>query len=830
VVSSKRRSPRAALLVTLVATAYFAAGGLGLALATTHGSVTLVWPATGIALAALILGGVRLWPAVLIGALGVNLAFGAASPGAAALIAVGNTLEAVVAALALGRVRGWSSGLERPSDLVAFVGFGAVLAPVVAAAVGVGALVLAQDAPASATLPLFAQWWVGDACGALMVAPLILAWAHVGSRPRPTRGGLVASLALGVAMVGLSVLAWGSGGLELVDPPVPVFIAFPFVVWFGLRYGQIGATTAVTVTAAVAIWGTVTSVAPADTLTVRLVELWLFLGVIGFSGMLAGIGAERHRVAAALADSENRYRTLVASAPNCIEELGLDGEILAMNATGLAMIGRPLEELIGTNLLDLIPEPSSRDLFARQLAAAAGGRQTRFELTAVSGAGDERSFVITLVPLRDRDGAVARVISHVYETTDTRRAERAAAALREQLLQAHKLESLGRLAGGIAHDFNNLIAVVLGHADLIGEDLAADDAATRSIEAIQLASERAAELCTQMLAYAGRAHVAPSVLDVADEVRGISELLRITLPRSATLSLDLDPRAIRVEADASQLRQVLLNLIKNAGDALGDTGREIRVRSGMTRCDADDIAGWPLAFRDAAPGRFAWVEIEDDGAGMDADTRARLFDPFFTTKPLGRGLGLATTQGILRAHGGGVEVESAPGQGARFRVLLPLCERPARSPHRRPLNAEHPRGGTILVVDDERVVRDMAASVLERAGYQVLTARDGLDALSRLGEGADIDAVLLDVSMPRLDGHQTLERLRELRPDLPVILTSGHAAPPRGDGAPQVPFLRKPFRRTELLGLLATTLRPPKTAAWTAAPAVSRPSLRPPAP
>ena len=814
VVAERHHESSSLRLILLVTTAYFAAGALGLRFATTHGSVTLVWAPTGIALAALLLGGLRLWPGVALGALAVNLVAGASSPGAAVMIAAGNTLEAVAAAYGLGRLREWSPSLERPQDLVSFTLIAVVAAPLLGAGVGVAALVLTRDAAAAETATLLAQWWVGDACGALVVAPLILAWAR--PRPRAAPAGLVEPTIVGLLLVAVSVLAWRSSGVPTDAPPIPAFVAFPFVVWCGLRYGLRGATTATLVAATVAVWGTVGAWSATAPLTTRLIELWLFLGVVSASGLLAAVGGARHRAAADLADSEQRHRTLVESSPNCIHELDLTGRILAMNTTGLAMIGLDAEAVVGTRMVDLVPT-AAQSLFLQEFERAGRGEAAQFALTMPGErAGEQRWFVNTLVPLRTQSGEVVRIIGHAHEVTAARRAEQAEASLREQLLHAQKLESLGVLAGGIAHDFNNLVAVVLGHAELMRDDLPSGHPAGESLDAIELASERAAELCGQMLAYSGRARFEVRTLDVAAEVRTLGELLRVSLPKSAHLVLELDPRPVTVEADPSQLRQVVMNLITNAADAVATSGSTIRIRTGLVHCDAAAIAGWPLAFRRAVPGSYAFIEVQDDGPGMSEDTRARLFDPFFTTKTQGRGLGLATTLGIARGHGGAIEVESTPGAGARFRVLLPSSVNAAAAAVAAP--PASPRGrrnATVLVVDDECAVRDMAATVLERAGYRVVTATDGIDALEQAGDGQPLDAVLLDVTMPRLDGHATLARLRVLRPGLPVILTSGYAEPPSattGEGNVDltgVPFLRKPWHGRELLGLVATATEPP---------------------
>ena len=786
--------------------AYLAAGALGLQLATTHGSVTLVWPPTGIAIAALLLGGRALWPAVFLGALLTNLLIGASSAPAALVIAAGNTLEALTAAAALRRLPDWSDTLARPSDLLAFLLVAVAMAPTLAALLGVAGLLLAGDVAWADASVLATQWWLGDAFGALVAAPPVIAWLRRPRRPMPPREA--ASLALAaVLLAAVSILAWRPDAQLAEGRPVLVFLAFPFIVWTGLRHGLRGATTATAIASSVAIWGTAAaSHDHAADLAGHLSSLWMYLAVVGVSGLLAAAGFERHRLADALEASERRYRAVVEGAPFCIHEMDLDARILAMNSAGLAMTGLAPASVICLTLGDIVP-PAARAEVLRHFARARAGATATFELTAESrDDGRPRAFAISFVPVRDHAGAVERVIGHVHELTAARDAEREQNQLKEQLLHAQKLESLGVLAGGIAHDFNNLLAVVLGNAELARADIPPGHAADISLDAIEVAAHRAAELCGQMLAYSGRARFELRTLDIAAEARGLAELLRVSLPKSARLELELDPRPITVDADVSQLRQVVMNLVTNAGDAVAERGGTLRLRTGTATYDAATLGRMPYAFRDVAPGEMAWIEVEDDGVGMSAETVARIFDPFYTTKEHGRGLGLAATLGIVRGHKGAIEVASAPGRGSRFRLILPLSRRPA-TPARsssRPPTAR--RDGTVLVVDDEDALRQLARTVLQRAGYRVLCAVDGIEALERFGDGRGVDTVLLDLTMPRLDGHDTLARLTAIRPDLPVILSSGYGEQEvRADEGAL--FLRKPWRAADLLSLVGRAIR-----------------------
>lgn len=799
----------ASLLLALV---YLGLGVLGLELAVVHGSVTLVWPPTGLAIAALLLGGLRLWPGVALGALATNLLAGDASPLAVAFITVGNTAEAVVAAFALRAIPRFRPTIERSRDLLAYALVAGAAAPLVSALVGVLGLTVAGDAPWAAFDVLLSRWWLGDAIGALVFGPAVIAW-WLTPPHRVDRRTLAGVALVTVALVSVTALAWRPGGDALAPgQPAAVFLAFPFVVWAGLRHGLRGASTATLAAAVVAVWGTVAGAEhdPAA-LDQRIVSLWFFLGVIAVSGLLAVVGLERHRLARALGASERRYRALVDSAPDPIHALDLAGRVVALNAAGVAMArGVPEERLVGQRFVDWVSEPE-RGHVAALFERALAGETTHFTFTAATeGDAEARVFSSSFVPLRDADGAIERIIGHTRELTAVRRAEAEQARLHEQLLHAQKLESLGVLAGGIAHDFNNLLAVVLGNAELARADLPEDSPAQVSLVAIEEAAQRAASLSGQMLAYSGHGRFEIAAIDIAAEVGAIGELLRVSLPKSAALTLP-DPGAgagepVIVDADVSQLRQVVLNLITNAADAVSSRGGTIAVRVGTTRCDAEALARMPYAFRGARPGAFAWVEVEDDGVGMSAETQARIFDPFYTTKGQGRGLGLAATLGIVRGHRGAIEVTSAPGEGTRLRLLLPLAEaREAEGPAAAAAApARTRRDALVLVVDDDVAVRSVARAVLVRAGFQVVEASDGVEALEQ-AEAHPVEVVVLDLTMPRMDGHAALIELSARWPKLPVILSSGY-----GDRAARIdrtrPFLRKPWRMQDLVAAIDRAL------------------------
>ena len=368
----------------------------------------------------------------------------------------------------------------------------------------------------------------------------------------------------------------------------------------------------------------------------------------------------------------------------------------------------------------------------------------------------------------------------------------------EQMRNAQKLESLGVLAGGIAHDFNNLLVGVLGNAGLALLELPEGSPAHQPIRDIEISAQRAAELTRQMLAYSGRGRFRVEAVDLSAVVEEMSQLLRRVISKQTQLSLRLARHLPAVVADATQLRQVVMNLITNASDALGEASGTVTLETGTVTADRAMLASTYLDEQ-LPPGEYVYLDVGDTGSGMDQATAARMFEPFFTTKFTGRGLGLAAVLGIVRGHRGAIAVDSAPGEGTRCRVLLPASARKAQASIPA-TGAPLDRGaGLVLLVDDEEAVRALARRVLERSGYEVIEAENGEEALRHVERhGSALRAVVLDLTMPGQGGEVTLQRLRERRPDLPVIVSSGYVPEEEGSMA-GVPFLAKPYKPSDLV-------------------------------
>jgi two-component system cell cycle sensor histidine kinase/response regulator CckA len=425
---------------------------------------------------------------------------------------------------------------------------------------------------------------------------------------------------------------------------------------------------------------------------------------------------------------------------------------------------------------------------------------------------DGRVFERSSRPLVEEGEIVGRVWSF-FDVTDERRAEKERRRLEQRMQQAQKMESLGILAGGIAHDFNNLLVGILGNADLLLMTTPPDAASRGPLKDILDSSQRASELTNQMLAYSGKGSFVVSSIDLAQLVHDTGHLLEAVISKNASMELLLD-EVPPVEGDATQLRQVVMNLITNASDALDGERGDVRVTTRLIEADAGDLAGYH--FGDAlSEGAYVCIEVSDSGCGMDDETAARIFDPFFTTKFTGRGLGLAAVLGIVRAHRGAIQVESKPGRGTTFRLLLPpSSRRPSESES--PMEADPKRwlgSGTILVVDDEPSIRRLVGRALERAGFDVLEAKSGREALDLFPEhAARIVAILLDLTMPDLGGEETFTALRELGADVPIVLCSGYSeSEVRAgfEGAGPSEFLHKPFTAVTMLAVLRRVLDAP---------------------
>jgi signal transduction histidine kinase/CheY-like chemotaxis protein len=485
-------------------------------------------------------------------------------------------------------------------------------------------------------------------------------------------------------------------------------------------------------------------------------------------------------------------------------------ELAASVEEGAAMALIAEEALIGVSLgalLDVLTHQPSWSDFPILFLTSAGQETSATSMRLLELFGEKANITIMERPVQTPTllsgiRTALRSRRRQYEVRDYI-AERARSD--EKLLQKQKLESLGILAGGIAHDFNNLLTGILGNASLAMDMLPQDSPVARMLEDVMQASERAAHLTRQMLAYAGKGRFVLERLDISRLVREISHLIKSSIPQNVQICLDLGDDLPVIEADGSQIQQLVMNLVINAAEAIpSERTGSVTVITRTQHLDESYLAQLG-ASSDLAQGEYVALEVRDTGSGMDEATLRRIFDPFFTTKFAGRGLGLAATEGIVRGHGGVLKVYSSPGHGSTFKVLFPaLAEGKRREEVRPPAPVKVPAGsGTVLVVDDEEVVRRTAKSALERGGYDVVLAEDGPEGIRIFEALKDrIALVLLDLTMPGLGGEEVLLRLQAIGPQVRVILSSGYnevEVIQRFAGKGLAGFLQKPYTAAALI-------------------------------
>ncbi len=514
----------------------------------------------------------------------------------------------------------------------------------------------------------------------------------------------------------------------------------------------------------------------------------------------------RHQMERDLRAREERFRALLENGRDIIAILDPEGRLVYESPSASRNLGNGREEHLGKPIRAFI-HPDDHPTFDTALRETLShpGHTAYATVRYQAQDGGWRWLETVSQNALDLPG-VAGIVINARDVTERLRAEEDRHRLETQMREAQKLESLGMLAGGIAHDFNNLLMGIMGNAGLALLHLEETHPAHKRVKQIELASLRASELTNQMLAYSGKGRFLVQTLDLARLLEEMASLLQTVVSKKSILRIEAIPGRALVEADATQIRQVIMNLITNASDAQGELGGTITLRAGLLESGPETpcLAGTPPT------GPAAFLEVSDQGGGMEPETLDRIFDPFFTTKFTGRGLGLSAVLGIVRGHRGAIQVKSTLGKGTTFRLLFPLSERHAEVASNEPAHANLHGEGLILIVDDEPQVRQVAKGSLDHAGFEVLEAEDGLKALEIFQQqGPRIRAILLDLTMPHMDGHEVKRRIRTLDPDVPIVLTSGYSATEAEEElqGPRDRFIQKPYRPKELIALVVEAAR-----------------------
>ncbi len=505
-----------------------------------------------------------------------------------------------------------------------------------------------------------------------------------------------------------------------------------------------------------------------------------------------------------LAERENKLlRAAIEQSTEPMLLLDDNGDVLLANAAAARLYGVEKEEIVGIAAAVLRGGRNGDALYREIRSTVLQGKTWRGEMI-VEQEGEKKIIARHVSPVHDRDNRIRWQIVVDRDITRERQQQ-------EKMAHVQRLESLGVLAGGIAHDFNNMIGIIMGNASLARSKINPDDAVYEHLDNIEQTSHRAANLCRQMLAYSGKGKFVVRPINLSELVEEMVRLLDVSISKSVLLRYDLAPDLPSVEADISQLQQVIMNLVINANEAIGEQNGTIILATGVVQADLDYLRSDYLEEQELREGRYVWLEVSDTGCGMDEEMKRRLFEPFFTTKFAGRGLGMSAILGIVRGHNGTIKVYSEPGKGTTVKVLFPAVD---SSPDLLRANEEpsgiRPGNGTVLVVDDEEMVRRVAGMILREAGYEVLLARDGVEAIEMVRKhGHEIVCVLLDMMMPRMGGEETFTEMRRLRPDIRVLLSSGYneqTATNRFAGKGLAGFIQKPYTMKVLLAKVVELL------------------------
>jgi PAS domain S-box-containing protein len=778
-----------------IALVYYLTARLGRLAAPPPGISTVVWPPSGIALAALLILGNRVWPGIWLGAFLANNwpalhntnAFGVFSfLATGAGIDTGSLLQALAGATLFRRLLGDRNPFDRFKQSLIFVGI-ALSMCLVGCTVGVASLHLGGFLPWSAVFGRWWTWWIGDSGGVLVVTPLILTVWYLRwpdwNRARKAEAALV-FLAAGLSAV--IIFIWWRPPVELRYPADLLFL--PLIAWVAYRFTQREVALLVVLILSVAVTGTVHGRGPYHGASPwsSLPVLQAFIGILSILSITIGaVITERKAAGEALQASEHWLRES--------QRISRIGSYVLDVRTGEWTRSEILDEIFGIG-----PEyPHNRDAWTALLHPEDRQGVVDYLMNDVIGHG--RHFQREYRIVRPRDGGVrwvlcggemsfdarkspARLAGTVLDVTDRRNIE-------AQLLHAQKMESIGRLAGGVAHDFNNLLTVINGYGDLVLGRLSTDDPVYLQIKEMRNAGERAAELTMQLLAFSRKQVLQPKVLSLNDVVSDSNKMLRRLIGEDIELICILDPSLRSVEADPGQLNQVIVNLAVNARDAMPDGGK--------------------LIIETANAGQGVSLTVRDTGHGMDTDTLEHVFEPFFTTKGVGKGtgLGLATVYGIVRQSAGHISVQSEMGRGTTFTVRLPAIDAVAAM---EATEGPVPAGsGNVLLVEDEEGVRRLIATILEENGYRVVAAGDPEEALRKYEQCAyRIDLLISDVVMPRMGGPELAGHLRKRQPDLNVLFISGYTDPSIRNQVVSAGshFLQKPFAADALLRVVGEAL------------------------
>ena len=793
-------------------------------------SGTPLWPPTGIALALILLRGYRIWPAILAGSFfsGTMAARPLVDSG---FIAAGTLLAAMAGAWLVGR---WSNGRQTfaaPLDVAKFALICFVPTALLSSTIAAAGSFLVSGVPPAAPIATWTTWWLADAAGTAVVAPVIVLWAVMPIRPLSRRSFLEAA--------GIFIAA-GAIGFLAYSPPIvdgliggnlndllPYRNLLGFLVLLplmraGLHGNPRNAATAALIFCGFAVWGFAAGVGPFP--KTDLYGSLLALLVLSTSAsmpplVLAAAAATRHAMEVhllsvqdqlnrkiaetnlALGSAKRHFQILIEGVVDyAIFVLDTAGRVASWNSAAQQIIGYTTEEIIGKHF-GIFYRPDERRAGEPNRALELAIQKDKHE---VEGWRIRKNGTLVFVTgsvsvIRDDDGNLIGFANIIRDATERRDAQEKLVQAREQLAMAQKMEAIGKLTGGIAHDFNNLLMIIGGNAQTFKRLL--DPKLPKAIEAIQTAAKRGESLTRQLLTFSRRQHLSPTVVDLNACIRNIRPMIESSLRGNIVYNEKIGSGVAPVKVDQAELELAIVNIAVNARDAM-PTGGTFTLSVGDVST-AQDIGP------DHINGPFVAIEFGDTGMGIPPNLLTKIFDPFFTTKEVGKGTGLGLSQvyGFAHQAGGTVRAESKVGQGTTLTVYLPLCSESEIAVKEAPTrDTSHTTRPTVLVVDDSAEVAQVTSSLFEHLGYNTVYRDSAEAALKLLDDGTKLDLVFSDIVMPgTIDGVGLASEIRSRYPNLPVILTTGYSDAAQA-APPDLPILRKPFDTDALRGFIHDTV------------------------
>ena len=834
-VSSRVPNPTAyALELVIIAASYAVLGDLAQLLPSLNPTATPCWPPTGLAVALVLLCGYRVWPAILLGSFLAGAMTPLASGGldirlfvSSVIVGLGTVLAALSGAWLINRYSNGRSTFETPRGITLFALISFAPVALIASLAAVGGLFLANEISA-ASYSTWITWWLTDAAGTLIIAPAVVLWAMTPLRPF-SRWTLTETAAIFALTAIIGALAFSPAIGSLSDELAQYQSLFGFLIlipllWTALRGAQRNAATVTLIFCGIAVWGL--SESNDAFLQTDLNKSLLLLLVIAVSASLSSLIAsaiigshqsahsaqqtdlgkmksEIAQTSLALESSRRMFQILIEGVTDYfIFVTDINGHVASWNSAAQQITGYAADEILGQHF----------GIFYRPDERRTGDPKRALEMATQKGKYDVEGWRIkknggllfvtgSVTAVRDDGGTLVGFANVLRDATERRDAQEKLFEAREQLAMAQKMEAIGKLTGGIAHDFNNLLMIIGGNAQTFKRLL--DPKLPRAIEAIQVAAKRGESLTRQLLTFARRQHLSPTVVNLNDCIRDMRTMIESSLRGNIVYNerIEADIRPVRV--DLAELELAIVNIAVNARDAMPNGGT-----FGLTIVNVTVNRDEEHAARE-----FVAIEFTDTGTGIPPNLLTKIFDPFFTTKEVGKGTGLGLSQvyGFAHQSGGMVTADSKVGKGTTLTLYLPALAETEIADKEAAPEIDIPQRPAVLIVDDSAEVAEVTSSLFEDLGYATVYRESADAALKLLADGAKIDLVFSDIVMPgTIDGVGLASEIKSHYPNLPVILTTGYSDAVRTAPA-HLRILRKPFDSDALKGFIREAMDMPMT-------------------